>query len=310
MIEPPSGRQVEIRHAGQRATIVEVGGGLREYVVDDQRVLDGYAADEMASGGRGQILLPWPNRLADGQYEFDGHSLQLPIDEQATRTATHGLVRWANWTVEAEAENRATARLRLHPRPGYPFNLLVEVMYVLDDDGLSVRTVAMNVGRTRLPFGIGFHPYLTVGTPRVDAARLALPARRFLETDERKLPTGRVLDVAGSDFDFREARPIGGSTIDTCFTELERGADGRAWVILAAERHVRLWLDRAFGFVQVFTGDTLVPERRRQGLAVEPMTCPANAFRSGLGLLVLEPEQSFSGAWGVRPSLDRERQRA
>jgi aldose 1-epimerase len=299
MSEPPSGTQVEIRHRGQRATIVEVGGGLREYVVDDQPILDGYGADEMASGGRGQILLPWPNRLADGRYEFEGQDLQLPMDEQATRTAIHGLTRWANWAVEAEAENRATARLVLHPRPGYPFSLAVEVTYVLDNEGLSVRTVARNVGRTRLPFGIGFHPYVTVGTPRVNAARLQLRAARFLETDERMLPTGRTLDVAGSAFDFRDARPIGELKIDTCFTELERDAERRASLQLSGERGVRLWLDAAYTFVQVFTGDTLVAERRRQGLAVEPMTCPANAFRSGAGLLVLEPEESFSGTWGL-----------
>jgi aldose 1-epimerase len=303
MTEPPSGAQVEIRQARQRATVVEVGGGLREYLVDDQPVLDGFRADEMASGGRGQILLPWPNRLADGHYQFDGHNLQLPIDEQATRTANHGLTRWANWTVEAEAENRATARLVLHPRPGYPFALAVEVDYVLDSEGLSVRTVARNVGRTRLPFGIGFHPYLTVGSPLVNSARLMLRAARFLETDERKLPTGRVLEVAGSAFDFREARPLGALELDTCFTQLERDPDGRAWVELVGERQVRLWLDAAFPFIQVFTGDTLVPERRRQGLAVEPMTCPANAFRSRVGLVVLEPGESFAGAWGIQPGV-------
>jgi aldose 1-epimerase len=262
-------------------------------------VLDGYSVDEMAAGGRGQILLPWPNRLADGQYEFDGQHLEVPMDERATRTANHGLARWANWMVHAEAENRATARLLLHPRPGYPFSLVVEVTYVLDDAGLSVRTAARNVGRMRLPFGIGFHPYVTVGTPLVNSARLRLPAARFLETDDRKLPTGRLLEVAGSPFDFRDARPIGELTIDTCFTELARDTDRRAWVQLSAERGVRLWLDDAYPFVQVFTGDTLVPERRRQGLAVEAMTCPANAFRSGLGLLVLEPEESFSGTWGL-----------
>jgi aldose 1-epimerase len=303
MNEPPSGTQVEISHARQRATIVEVGGGLREYVVDDEPVLDGYARDEMASGGRGQVLLPWPNRLADGRYTFSGQSLELPIDEQETRTATHGLVRWANWQVQAEADNRATARLVLRARPGYPFTLEVALTYVLDDSGLSVQTLARNVGSVRLPFGLGFHPYLRVGTPRVDAARLRLPARRYLEASQRKLPTGRLLEVAGSEFDFRDVRPIGELEIDTCFTELERDADGRAWVELRGERGVRLWLSEAYPFLQVFTGDTLAPERRRQGLAVEAMTCPANAFQSGLGLLVLEPGDTFSGAWGISPQV-------
>ena len=60
--------------------------------------------------------------------------------------------------------------------------------------------------------------------------------------------------------------------------------------------------DDSYSFVmpdRVFTGDTLEPERRRRGLAVEPMTCPPNAFRTGEGLIVLEPGGSFTGAWGI-----------
>src|SRR5687768_16737287 len=98
---PPSGHQIEIQHGGQRAVVVEVGGGLREYVVDGRPVLDGYAEGEMADGARGQPLLPWPNRLDGGRYDFGGRSFQLPIDEVERQNAIHGLTRWANWNVEA-----------------------------------------------------------------------------------------------------------------------------------------------------------------------------------------------------------------
>jgi aldose 1-epimerase len=54
--------------------------------------------------------------------------------------------------------------------------------------------------------------------------------------------------------------------------------------------------------VQVFTGDTLPAARRRQGLAVEPMTCPPDAFRSGQDLLRLEPGETATRQWGIRPS--------
>jgi aldose 1-epimerase len=302
MSESPSGQQVELRHGGQRATIIEVGGGLREYLVDGEPVLDGYAVGEMASGGRGQILVPWPNRLADGRYEFGGQTLEVPVDEAETHTAIHGLARWANWRLESLADNGATAGLVLHPRPGYPFALAVEVEYTLGDEGLTVHTTATNLGQTPLPFGLGFHPYLTVGTAVVDAARLHVPAEKYLEVDARKLPTGRVLAVDGSPFDFRHARGIGDLHLDTCFTDLARDAAGLSWVGLSGPgRDVRVWLDASFPFVQVFTGDTLAPERRRQGLAIEPMTCPANAFGSGAGLLVLQPGEQFKGAWGIRP---------
>jgi aldose 1-epimerase len=299
-MEAPSGAQLTLSRGGQTATLVEVGGGLREYIVDGQPVLDGYGHDEMASGGRGQILLPWPNRLENGSYTFADQTMQLPIDEQSTGSAIHGLVRWVNWRLEQTADDRAAARLLLHPRPGYPFTLAVEINYRLTADGLSLRTLARNVGAAALPFGIGYHPYLTVGTPTVDSARLQVPASRYLELNARQLPTGQVVEVAGSDRDFRQPRTIGDLRLDTCFTSLERDDGGLAWVeLVGQQRRVRVWLDGAYEFVQVFSGDTLAPERRRKGLAVEPMSCPANAFRTGIGLRVLQPGEEFVGAWGI-----------
>jgi aldose 1-epimerase len=272
--------------------MVEVGGGLREYTVGGEAVLDGYANHEMASGGRGQHLLPWPNRLEDGRYEFGGRWHQLPLDELETGTAIHGLARWANWVVQQETEHRARAAYVLHPRPGYPFCLAIEVVYTLGEDGLTVRTEARNVGTEALPFGLGHHPYLTVG-PRVDEGFLTVPARGVLDVDARNLPT-RLRGVAP----FRER--IGARQIDSCFTDLERDEDGRAVVELRADaRSVRVWMDATYAYVQVFTGDTLPPEQRRRGLAVEPMTCPPNALRSGVGLRVLRPGETCIGTWGI-----------
>jgi aldose 1-epimerase len=51
----------------------------------------------------------------------------------------------------------------------------------------------------------------------------------------------------------------------------------------------------------VFTGDPL-PDVARRSLAVEPMTCAPNAFRTGEGLLTLEPGASFTAEWGIEPA--------
>src|ERR1051325_9137954 len=96
-MEPPSGTQFEIRSAKHRAVVVEVGAAIREYDFDGQPLLDGFAIEAMPDGGRGQTLLPWPTGLADGQYEFGGQTLQLPIDEVSRHNASHGLTRWLNW---------------------------------------------------------------------------------------------------------------------------------------------------------------------------------------------------------------------
>lgn len=299
---PASGAQTTIRFGAHEAVIVEVGGGLREYRVDGVAILDGYDVDRMADGGRGQPLLPWPNRLEDGEYEFDGRRFHLPVDDLAHRNTNHGLTRWRNWSVASRADDRVTMCHVLYPSTGYPFTLGLQIEYVLGVDGLSVRTTATNLGSSRLPFGAGFHPYFTVGTPTVDAAVLQLAADLFLEVNERRLPTGRSVAVAGSEFDFSAAREIGSTVLDHCFGELRRDPDGLVRVHVrnpATAREVVVWMDAGFKYVQLYSGETLAPERRRQSLAIEPMTCPPNAFHTGTDVLVLEPGQVHSVVWGI-----------
>jgi aldose 1-epimerase len=286
----PSGAQHELAFGDRQACVVEVGGGLRTYSVGDRQVLDGYAADAMCSSGRGQVLAPWPNRLEDGAYSFDDHSLELPINETSTRTSIHGLVRWANWTLAGRADDRVALEHVLHPSPGYPFTLALRVEYVLASNGLTVTTRAENVGDAPLPFGLGHHPYLC-GTPLVDDLVVAVPAASRLVTDERSLPVGR--DPAP----LREPQLLAGTVLDTTFCELDRDADGIARVRAGADV---VWFDAKFGYVQLFTGDPL-PDVARRSLAVEPLTCPPNAFRTGEALIRLEPGGRFEARWGIEP---------
>jgi aldose 1-epimerase len=284
----PSGEQVELTNGAHRAVVTEVGAGLREYTVDGAPVIDGYPATEMCSGGRGQTLIPWPNRIAGGAYEFDGVRLQLALTEPGAGNAIHGLTRWATWTVVSRSGSSAVFGHVLHPQPGYPFTLDCRLEYALSDAGLRVRTAVTNTGDRPAPYGTGAHPYLTVGTDTVDQATLAVPGNRYLPTDDNGIPTGTA-DVEGSPYDYRAGRSLDGAKVDHCFTDLARDADGVATVTLAAgERRVRLWLDASYRYLQVFTGDTLVP-----------VTCPPDAFRSRIGVQVLEPGRSVESTWGI-----------
>jgi aldose 1-epimerase len=298
----PSGHQHVIRHGDQRAVVVQVGGGLREYEVDGFSVVDGYGVDEMAAHGRGQILVPWPNRLADGRYELGGQTFQLPISEPPARNAIHGLVRWSGWDLLDATASSVRMGHVLWPQTGYPFTLALEVEYQLSDAGLRVTMSAQNVGVHPAPYGAGMHPYVRAELGTIDATILLLPADGWLETDQRHIPTGRVLSVAGTPFDFREPRQLGTTTMDTALTDLARGADGLARVELSCRdggRRVAVWMDGHFHYIMVFTGDPLGDGERRRSLGVEPMTCAPDAFHSGLGLLVLEPGQRVSGTWGI-----------
>lgn len=298
----PSGEQVEIGQGVQRATLVEVGGGIRSYDHAGREVLDGYRDDELCTGARGAPLIPWPNRLADGAYRFDGTAHQVALTEPDKHNAIHGLLRWRNWTVRDHDTSRAVLGTVLHPLPGYPFTIDVTISYSLDESGLTVATTATNLGADRCPYGAGQHPYLAAGSERVDPAVVTLDAATWLPTDERGLPKGAE-PVAGSAVDFRRGRVLGDQHVDNAFTDLARDADGRAWVQLDGPdgRRTRLWVDEHHRYIALYTADTQPPDKRRRGLGVEPMTCAPNGFASGAGLLCLDPGQAITTCWGIQP---------
>ena len=298
----PSGEQIEIRAGDQRVVVVEVGAGLRSYTVAGKDVLDGYSVEEMARSGRGQVLIPWPNRIEDGTYEFGDTEHQVPLNEIQARNAIHGLVRWVSWRTAEREDDRVVLEHTLRPQPGYPFSLALRLEYALSEKGLAVTTTATNVGRQDCPYGSGMHPYLTLGTETVDWLELRAPGRTVLRTDDRGIPVESE-PVEGTAYDFGKAKPIGATKLDHAFTDLDRGADALAHVELSDPdngRALSLWVDESYSYLQLFTGDPL-PDVARRSLAVEPMTCPPNAFRTGESLIVLAPEESTTATWGIGP---------
>lgn len=316
MTIPPSGRQVRLAAHDQELVAVEVGGGIRSYRAGGRDVLDGYAEHEMCDGGRGQLLAPWPNRLAGGAFAWRGQRHQTAITEVGADNAIHGLVRWANWTVpDATPQpwgpqtppDSTSLTLRLHPQPGWPWALDLRVTYRLAaGTGLEVRTTVTNLSGEEVPLGLGWHPYL-LGP--VDACRLTLPAATAYRTDERGRPQGRF-PVEGTELDYRHppGRSLAGARLDTAFTDLERRPGGRAVVTLdrADGAGFDLWVDGQYTHLMVYTGDTLSHAgRRRQGLAVEPMTGAPDLLNNGDGRRVLAPGATFEATWGVDPFRNR-----
>jgi len=300
----PSGEQFEIQYGDQRAVVVEVGGGLRSYSVGNRAVLDGYDEDAACDGARCQTLVPWPNRVQDGRWTWQGAPQQLALTEPEQHNAIHGLVRWMSWSVLARDEASVTVGCTSHPQPGYPFTIEVRNAWALAEDGVSVTTTIRNLSDTAAPVAAGFHPYITAGTATVDSALLTVPGETRLITGDQQIPTGRE-PVAGTAYDFREPRALGDLKIDHTYTDLRRDADGRCRLRLAApdsEMHVTVWLDEAYPFLEIFTGDALPdPSRRRQGLGVEPMSVPPNAMVTGESVVTIEPGQQWQGRWGIDP---------
>lgn len=298
----PSGTQFVLRDPATNATAVvtEVGAMLRVFDVDGRDVIVPFGQDEIAPAGHGAILAPWPNRLRDGQYEFDGTSYQLPITEVERGTALHGLAMWERWELLDATTDQLVLGLDTVPVGGYPWQLELVAIYTLSGTTLTIEVNATNVSSTPAPYGVGFHPWLAPGPGGLDAATLRLDAASWVSTDDRLLPTG--VEPVPEHFDFRTERTLGDTDLDDAFVDVLRDEDGLSWIRLTGTdgRTAAVWMDDSMDTWQVCTGDHIgAVDYRRRGLAAEPMSCIADAFNSGDRLVRLAPGETASVRWGL-----------
>jgi len=288
-----SGARFTIADGGYRAEVAEVGAALAGFWQDDEPVTVECRPDQLPPKSTGCVLVPWPNRIRDGRYHFDGVDYQLPLTEPATSNASHGLVKWARWQCLEQTAASVLMGFDVVPQTGYPFQIRLRLRYsVAAGSGLSVRLEATNVGSAAAPFGAGFHPFLDLAEHPLDDAELLIPAETVLRADEQQIPVDR-LPVAGTAFDLRRLRPIGELRLDHGFADLT----GSVAVLRTERRRLELHWDSAFHYLQVFTPPAITPGRN--AVAIEPMSCPANAFNSGAGLVRLAPDQEWAGSWGL-----------
>ncbi|GGC11842.1 aldose 1-epimerase family protein [Cellulomonas carbonis] len=303
---PLSGHQIELVLGDQEATVTDVGAKVRRYAVGGRDVFTPFPADTYAPAGHGAVLAPWPNRIRDGRYTWEGVEHQLDITEPERGTALHGLVMWQRWQV-VEVDDAAhrdghavTLELRLAPSGGYPFDLLMQVTYRLTAAGLHVQAVATNLGATAAPYGIGFHPWLSPGAGSLDECTIRIDAASRVTVDDRLLPTGTA--AVDGQYDLRTPRRADEVDLDDAFVDVLRDEDGLSWIRLTGGdgRTAAVWMDESMDTWQACTGDHLgVVEWRRTGLAAEPQSCVADAFRTGDRLVRLAPGESHEVTWGA-----------
>jgi aldose 1-epimerase len=259
-----------------------------------------FEADTLRPGFSGSVLAPWPNRIADGRYAFNGEQHQLALTEPERHNALHGLVAWLEFRPATVDGHSITLEAEIVPQAGYPYAVGLTVRYELSDDGLATTLAAKNIGAEAAPFGAAAHPYLVAGSGRVNDWTLTLPAASVLDVTPDRLLPGGTRDVStfrGGAFDFRMGRPIGDVAVDHAFTELARNGDGMTTVEIRSDTGTGTGMtwDAGSPWVQIHTADG----GGRRGLVVEPMTCPPDAFNSGIDLIVLERGESTSSSWRI-----------
>ncbi|NUT73282.1 aldose 1-epimerase family protein [Pseudarthrobacter sp. C4D7] len=294
-------RQYRISSAGYSAAIVLEGAAVRMLTHQSRDLIVPFAPGEPMPDYRGALVAPWPNRIPDGRYSFGGLEQRVPINEPSRAAALHGLVSHAPWSLHHHDEASIRLLHILRPSEGYPFELRLEVSYTVDEAGFHTTITTTNTGEHTAPYGTCPHPYLIAGPSPLDAWHLELNASTFLDvTPDRLIPIQRKA-VDGTALDYRRSRPLGGTAIDHAFTDLRPTAAGRRGVTLwdpTGTGVAMSWGD-ACPWVQIHTADHIIPERHRIGLAVEPMTCPPNAFNSGDDLVVLLPAMTHNAQWSI-----------
>lgn len=292
--ETPTGTQIQLRLGDVTAQIAQVGASLRALRIGDVDLISTYPLDVPTPSCSGVVLVPWPNRVRDGLWNDQGAPRQLAITEPKLGNASHGLLRFAAYEIE-QTDAAATLRAAVVPQTGYPYLLDTSVTYTLTEAGVEVTHTLTNRSAEPAPVALGTHPFITIGDVDPHDLVLRVPAATAFETDERMLPTGtRPADPA-----LREGVRVGDVTLDTGFTDLDRDDDGLVRHSLTAPdgRRVTLWQDESFDYVQVYTTPSY--PGHELAVAIEPMTAPADALNSGLGIRRLAPGETWTLRWGV-----------
>ncbi len=289
-----NGQVLTISCGHYEAQILTVGAALASLSHDGYQLVVPQNPAMLSKGMQGKVLAPWPNRINQGSYRYGDVRHQLPVNDGDNQAAAHGLVAWVNWQVAEYSEHQVTLETLVFPQPGYPHQLHLTATYRLSaDGGLRSKVSVRNMGTDTAPAGIGVHPYLTCDLAKIDECQLRMEAGQMLVTDGNKVPV-RMIDVTEANADFRSSTPIGAREIDNAFAdlascpwhlELQSPADGKV---------VQMTGDTPW--LQLYTAEHL----GRRGLAVEPMTCPPDAFNSGVDLVDLEPGQETALRYSIR----------
>lgn len=247
----------------------------------------------------GEILAPWPNRIADGKYSLNGNDFQLNVNEKVRNNALHGLVFDKYWKVSSKSENRISLQITIDDSEQYPGILELEMTYQIDNQGLSSTLTATNQGEIELPYGASTHPYLMVpGVESVDDYILQIGASQVYLTDEARLLPIKIVDVADASLDFRQPAKIGSNFIDHAF-KLDPTFESSVSIKDDSGEGVLMSFNDATKWVQIHTADRNGAADGRKSLAIQPMTCPPDPFNSGIDLVLLKPKQSHSLSWRI-----------
>ncbi len=291
--------EAEIKYGDYKALIRTKGAGLSSLTYGNRDLVDPFQSSDPRFF-RGDVLAPWPNRIGDGKYDVQGKSFTAPINEVDRRTALHGLVFGLDWEIKKLSEYSVELEVVLAASDAYPTSLHFNASYTLGLDGLEISITAHNIGSALAPYGVSIHPYLIANPDsKVNEWELTLHCDEVLEVDKLRLLPIALKACGELDFDFRDGTVIGDRFIDHAFKVALNKP--RAISVTAQDQSgVLMTFDDTSCWIQIHTADRDGGENARTCLAVEPMTCPPDAFRSGENIIWLQPGKTTTSSWRIQ----------
>lgn len=281
----------------------EMGAGLNDLVVKNKNgdrvsLLEGYRSDGEIQNThhvkfRGSKLSPYPNRITEGKFTFDGKEYQFPVNEVSTNNQLHALLHCRPFVLEQQESTASSACIVLShvykgTDQGYPWPYTIQIEYTMTEEGITVNTRITNDGKNDMPLGDGWHPYFKFNS--IDNVHL--------EMSKAKRVSSLVGNPLGDIHGFESSKIIGSTRMDDCF-EVNSDSGPFEVIITDKESGIRVctWQENGQGqyrYLQLFTPDS------RDEIAVEPVTCPPNSFNTGNSLIVLKEEESVEMKMGIK----------
>jgi aldose 1-epimerase len=297
------------KRTGEYAVIIPGSGAIINELALQKagqlhHLIDGCASyEDLLTEGRlrfkGPKLFPFPNRIKDGLYSFEGKEFKLRKNLVSQDHAIHGLVLESNFRVTEQKIEEDQAGIQLEyiadgNETGYPFQYrLILDITLTASQGLICKTTILNTSSSGIPVGDGWHPYFTLSTA-VDNLKLKIPSCSRLEADKRQIPTGNTVKEQR----FKKPEKINNTHLDDCF--LIEGNEKLGEIHLINEEKnidLILWQEcgvHKYNFFQLYTPP------HRQSVAIEPMTCAPDAFNNKIGLIILKAGESIPLNCGIR----------
>lgn len=241
-------------------------------------------------------LSPFAGRIREGKFPFNSVAHQLIKNYPEENNACHGFIYDRKFGVIEKTidENFAACTLEYHypgNLPGYPFAYVIQLTYHLSQDGLTCATIIKNNSSKQMPLSDGWHFYFDLGTA-IDNLKLKTENCELMELDSNMIPTGER-KIFG---EFIEGKIIGERKFDSCFklqcidkAETRLFSDGRK-LDLTIRQEVG---EGKYQYLVIYTP----PDRKT--IAIEPMTSNINSFNNGEGLIILNPNETFTASFGI-----------